>query len=299
MDIRLLETFSAVVRHHSATRAAAELGVTQPAVSVQIARLEKKIGFELFARANGRMRPTPEGLVFHAEVSKALDSIERLAQSARNIRSGQIGTLIVAGHPSASISLLPGIVARFSSARPGVVIRMITRHSNVLSQMVPAESFDIGIAELPLDEAAVRLRRFRMRCVAILPAGNLLACHARLTPGLLSGQPWVATSAAHQAALQIRNAFQDAKAEWNVVADTEMFASTCGLVASGMGCAIVDPLSASLFCTSGLEIRPFEPEISYDIGVFYARERELSTLAAAFLEDLYAALQPYTFSGDR
>jgi DNA-binding transcriptional LysR family regulator len=293
MDIKLLKTFAAVVRYNSVTRVAEELGLSQPAVSIQIARLEEQVGFELFSRINGRLRPTSAGLVFYAEVNKALGSIEHLAQSARDIRAGQLGTVTVAGHPSASISLLPDIVARFTRDRPGVVVRMLSRHSQVLRQIMPVQSFDVGIAELPLDEKAVHLRRFRMRCVAVLPTGDSLARHAVLTPELLSHQPFVGASGSQQVNFRIRQVFEEAKADLSVVADTEMFASSCGLVAGGLGCAIVDPLSARTFHGLGLEIRQFDPPIFYDIGVFHSLQREPSVLAAAFLDVLYAALEPF------
>src|SRR5882757_6286451 len=71
MDVRLLEAFRAVVDHRSVTAAAGAMGVTQPAVSTQIARLEETIGFALFERSGGRLKPTPEGLLFYAEATRA------------------------------------------------------------------------------------------------------------------------------------------------------------------------------------------------------------------------------------
>ena len=86
----------------------------------------------------------------------------------------------------------PGSSSAFVAERPGVSVRLISRHSDVVSQLLPTESFDIGIAELPLDETAVKLVRYQMRCVAILPPRHPLASRKVLTPALLSGQPMVA-----------------------------------------------------------------------------------------------------------
>ena len=154
MDLRLLEAFRAVVDHRSVTNAAAVLGVTQPAVSAQIARLEQELGFSLFDRGAGRLKPTPEGVLFYAEASKALTGIDRLTQAAEHIRTAQTGRLIIASHPSAAISLLPGLVSAFLAERPGVLVRLLSRSSDVISRLLPTESYDIGIAELPVDETA-------------------------------------------------------------------------------------------------------------------------------------------------
>ena len=77
MDLRLLEAFRAVVSNHSVTRAARVLGLTQPAVSAQLARLEAAVGFQLFLRSGGRLSLTREGEEFHREVMHALGMYER------------------------------------------------------------------------------------------------------------------------------------------------------------------------------------------------------------------------------
>lgn len=283
MDVRLLEAFRAVVDHRSVTNAAAAMGVTQPAVSAQIARLEQRLGFALFDRRRGRMRPTPEGLLFYAEANKALGGIDRLSEAAGQIRTAQAGRLIIAGHPSASISLLPPLVAAFLAERPGVLVRILSRNSDVISQLMPAESYDIGVAELPVEETSVRLMRFRMRCVAILPAKHPLKAHTILSPTVLSGYPVISLGGSRQTALRVTRAFAKAGVEWNPVAEAEYFASVCGLVASGAGWSLVDPLSAQTFRHLGLVVRTFEPTIHYEIGAFWSRERKPSILGQSFL----------------
>jgi DNA-binding transcriptional LysR family regulator len=170
--------------------------------------------------------------------------------------------------------------------RPGVLVRLLSRNSDVISRLLPSESYDIGIAELPIDETAVRLTRFRMRCVAILPAGHELGAHETLSPALLSGHPVVALARTLQTSVRVMKAFADAGAEWDSVAEAEYFASVCGLVASGAGWSIVDPLSARTFQHLGLAVRGFEPAIHYEVAAFCTREREPSVLAQSFLSML-------------
>jgi DNA-binding transcriptional LysR family regulator len=290
MDVRLLEAFRAVVDHRSVTAAAGAMGVTQPAVSTQIARLEETIGFALFERSGGRLKPTPEGLLFYAEATRVLGEVDRLETAAAQIREGEAGRLAIASHPWAAISLLPRLVADFVSTRPGVSVRLISRHSDVVSQLLPSESFDIGIAELPIDETAVTVARFQMRCVAILPPRHALASRKLLTPELLSGLPMVAPARSLQLPPKLIAAFAAAGAHLNTVVEAEFIASLCGLVAAGTGWALVDPLSAEGFSNLGLVARPFEPAILYEVGVFHRRDREPSMLAAAFLEMLEGKL---------
>ncbi|MGE5151905.1 MAG: LysR family transcriptional regulator [Rhodospirillaceae bacterium] len=290
MDVKLLEAFRAVVDSRSVTAAAQALGITQPAVSGQIAKLEESVGFALFERAGGRLKPTPEGLLFYAEASRVLGEVDRLAATTAQIREGQSGRLVIASHPAAAISILPQLVAAFVADRLGVSVRLVSRHSDVVSQLLPTEGYDIGIAELPVDETAVRLVRYQMRCVAILPPRHALASRKLLTPALLSGQPMIAPARSPQMLSRVYGTFAGADAEINAVVEAEFFASCCALVAAGTGWSLVDPLSAQSFAHLGLVTRPFEPAVLYEIGVFHRRDREPSVLAAAFLELLDSKL---------
>jgi len=290
MDVKLLEAFRAVVDSRSVTAAAQALGITQPAVSGQIAKLEESVGFPLFERGGGRLKPTPEGLLFYAEASRVLGEVDRLATTTAQIREGQSGRLVIASHPAAAISLLPPLVAAFVAERPGVSVRLVSRHSDVVSQLLPTEGYDIGIAELPVDETDVRLVRYQMRCVAILPPRHVLASRKLLTPALLSGQPMIAPARSPQMLSRVYGTFADADAQINAVVEAEFFASCCALVAAGTGWSLVDPLSAQSFSSLGLVTRQFEPAVIYEIGVFHRRDREPSVLAAAFLELLDSKL---------
>jgi DNA-binding transcriptional LysR family regulator len=242
MDVRLLEAFRAVVDHRSVTQAAAAMRVTQPTVSLQIARLEQELGFPLFDRSNGRLKPTAEGMPFYAEADKVLTGMDRVSEAARQIRTAQ-GRLIIASHPSAAISVLPVLISAFVAERPGVHVRLLSRNSDVIGRLLPSESYDVGIAELPVDDAVVRLTRFRVRCVAILSSTHPLACCPTLSPATLSGQPAVALARTLQTSARV------ALAEWSPVVEAEYFASVCGLVASGAGWSVVDRCRQRPFST--------------------------------------------------
>lgn len=295
MDPRLLETFCAVVDHQSATSAAAALGLTQPAVSTQIARLEEAVGFALFDRTGGRLKSTSEGLLFYAEAKKALSGFDRLALAADQIRGANSGHLVVASHPSAAIALLPELVANFVRSRPNVQVRMVTRASDVVSRLLSSESFEIGIAEPPIGEVALSVAKFSLRCVAVVPKTHKLAREKVLTPRLLAGEPMVATWRATLTYQRLRQAFADAGIALDICAETELFASACGIVAGGAGITLVDPLSAKAFNSPRVVIRKFAPAIPYDICVFLGREPSL--LALSFIEDVKAQLARYVDRG--
>lgn len=293
IDVRQLEAFRAVIDNRSATRAAAALGVTQPAVSGLIAKLERQVGFALFRRKRGRLEPTPEGHLFYAEVSQTLSSLDRLTQATLDIRQAQAGRLAIASNPGTAISLLPAVAAQFVRERPGVTVRLITRSSQLVKELIPAQAFDIGIAELPIDSTMVEVEKFRLRCVAALPEDHSLAAAEAVTPSLLDGQPFIAMFREHMTFHSLAKAFAEAGARWNVCAEAEFFASAGALVAGGAGVAVIDPFTAIDFEGRGVVCRPFDPVIPYEIAMFRPAHREPSLLAADFANAVKRRLEPF------
>lgn len=286
MDVRLLEAFRLVRATGSVTKAAVSLGVTQPAVSAQIARLETEIGFALFDRVGNRLRPTAQGLAFQAEVERTLGGLNDLGRAAEQIRRGMTGSLVIAGLPVAGTTLLPPVVAAFARSRPDIRIEILTRNSDVVRGMFPSRMHDIGIAELPIDRTGLVVTTYRMDCVAILPKDHPLAAHEIITPELSSEVPFIGMSREWSAHHVLGSVFAEHGARLNQVAVMEVFAGMCALVAQGVGISVVDPISAAFYEPLGIVSRPFRPSIPYDIAVFRSADRELSFVADAFLTEL-------------
>ena len=293
MDIKLLEAFCAVMESQSVTGAARMMGVTQPAVSAQIARLEAHVGFPLFERVGGRLKASPGGRRFHAEVTNALSMIDRLGDVAENIRTGSTDTLVVASHPSASISLLPEVVAELRAANPQARIRMINRTSEAVRAIFEAGGVDVAVTEWPVNLQGIDLKRYEVPTVAILPRDHPAAALPVLTPAALSGAPFIAMPDSRLIGHRIRAVFSDHGAVHEPVVESEYFSTICGLVAAGVGVSIVDRWSARSFAPLGLVVRPFEPAIRYEITVFRRADRRPSPLA----DDLLARLDRWLTHG--
>lgn len=293
MNVRLLEAFRLVQSTGSVTQAAASLGVTQPAVSAQIARLESEVGFALFDRSGARLRPTAQGRAFQVEVERTLGGLTDLRRAAARIRDGQAGSLVVAGLPIAGTALLPPVVAAFARSRPDVTIEIVTRNSDVIRGMFPSRTHDLGIAELPVDPTGLAVTIYRMDCVAILPEDHPLAAHAVITPELLSGVPFIGMSREWSAHHVLGAVFAERGARFRQVAVLEVFAGLCALVSQGVGASLVDPVSAAFYAPLGIVARPFRPAVPYDLAVFRSADREPSIIADMFLTELDRHLARY------
>jgi LysR family glycine cleavage system transcriptional activator len=119
-----LRAFEAAARHMSFTRAAAELNVTQTAISHQIRRLEEQLGLTLFVRRNRTLELTREARDYLPSIRSAFADLHRA--TARLRRSDHEGRLTVSTTASLATKWLVSRVAAFQDANPGIEVRITT-----------------------------------------------------------------------------------------------------------------------------------------------------------------------------
>lgn len=293
MNLRQLECFRAVLSAGTMIRAAEILGISQPAVSNLIAALEREVGFALFRRLNGRLRPTPEAGYFYEEVDRALESFDKAAQTAKDIRETKFGQLVIASYPGIAIDFLPMVISKLLLKRPNVRFRLVSRSSQIVREFIQAQRFDIGIAELPVEHPAVRTESLSFHCVCVLPSGHPLTAKRVIGPKDLDGVPFICLFRDHMTYQRLGNAFAAANSNWNVVAETQYFATACSFVKYGAGVSVVDPFTAANYAKKGLVRRPFEPTIHYDVGILYPADRVRSRLLEEFVALFKKEIQMY------
>src|SRR3712207_2784284 len=123
-----LRAFAAVARRRSFSRAAAELYVSQPAVSRHVAALEEELGVALVVRDRRGATLTPAGELVAGFVHRA-EALLANARRAVESMDAQSGTLAIAASGTPGTYVLPEIVARFHELHPGVDVRLTVSHS--------------------------------------------------------------------------------------------------------------------------------------------------------------------------
>jgi len=119
-----LRAFEAAARHLSFTRAAADLNVTQTAISHQIRRLEEQLGLTLFIRRNRTLELTREALDYLPSIRSAFADLHRATAKLR--RNDREGRLTVSTTASLATKWLISRVAAFQDANPGIEVRIST-----------------------------------------------------------------------------------------------------------------------------------------------------------------------------
>ena len=172
MDLQLahVRTLEVVARHGSFSRAAAELNLTQPAVSMHVSQLEQRLGLPLLERLGKRAFPTRAGEVLLAHAARAVAELEAGVAMVQRLRGIVAGRVRIGTSASISIYLLPPVLRRVRARHPDVELVVVTGNAPEIARAVVANALDLGIVSLPVrDRELTVLPFYRDELVAIAP----------------------------------------------------------------------------------------------------------------------------------
>lgn len=152
MELRHLRYFVAVAEELNFSRAAARMGIVQPALSRQIAQLEGIVGGPLFTRTKRRVELTEAGELFLDQARTALAQVDKAVEAGRSAAAGQLGSLSVAVSSTSMFNAQPAQLLRAYRARwPGVEIVLHEMWTATQVAELAAERIDAGFLHLDTD----------------------------------------------------------------------------------------------------------------------------------------------------
>ena len=286
LQFRQIQAFHSIMDTGTVTRAAKRLGISQPGVSNLISILEHELGFALFTRISGRLHPTAEAYRLASSTETVIAGFEQLSRQARAIRSLDIGKLDVAGLPELSIAFIPQAIHAFVQDKPDINISFQTRSSTLIQQMVSDRIVEIGVAEAPIEHDNLASETFSYECFCVLPEDHKLAIKAVITPEDLHGEPLITLGPGHMTYHRLREIFSARNCVWNDRCQTRLFHTALVFVQGGLGVALVDPFTIAAQETKNIVVRRFDPAVSFDLAIIWARDKPVSVLGQAFIQQL-------------
>jgi DNA-binding transcriptional LysR family regulator len=177
MDTRQLAAFCAVVDRKSFSLAAEQLGVTQPAVSLQIRSLENRLGQRLLDRSGRRVEPTEAGRRLYRSAQRLLALEEQLLQDVAGNGDGELGGRLEIGcstGPGATV--LPLLLCQFQEAHRGVAISLSVNDTQHVIDLVADRELELGVVGAATRHRGVTFEPFFRDEVALaVPADHRFA----------------------------------------------------------------------------------------------------------------------------
>ena len=146
MDTRQLAAFCAVVERKSFSQAAEHLGVTQPAVSLQVRALEKRLGRQLLDRSGRRVEPTEAGLRLYRGAQRLLALEEQLVDEVAGEDEGPLrGRLELGASSGPGETVLPLLLCEFQRLHPDVTVALSVSDTHTVVELVAERELELGV----------------------------------------------------------------------------------------------------------------------------------------------------------
>ena len=145
MDLRQIQYFVALFEERSITKAARRLNVVQPAISMQIGRLEKSFKTKLFERTSRGVIPTDIGRAYYGLCQKILGEVHEARRYLQESSGKVTGDLTVGLMPSVANSVLPEVLASYKEAFPDVTLRIVEAYSGSLMDALLSGRIDLAV----------------------------------------------------------------------------------------------------------------------------------------------------------
>ena len=289
MNISLpqLKAFAAVARQKSFTRAAAELGLTQSAISRSVRELEDEIDQRLFDRTTRQVELTDAGEHLSQRICHLIEEVEQTLRESQGAARPCQGAVQIASDPVLSSMSLPGWLAGCRAAWPGIGISLKDRSHEAVLQCVRSGEVDFGIATNPQSGDDLYCEGL---CVdpfhAVLPSQHPLATRETVGWGDLNDAN-VLMLDQHSG---IQPAVEQAFGVYHVRAGSLQvlghFAAIFGMVALGLGIGIVPSRAQAAGLGPAAVMRPLRPQVTSSVMLVRRKSRSLKPNAAAIWDAL-------------
>ncbi len=276
LNLDYLRTFLDVLESGSFSATAKRMDLTQPAVSVQVRQLEKRLGVRLVERTGRAVRPTAAGVEL-AENAARIDALVSAAvEGMARHATGVVGRVRIGTGATACIFLLPPVLRDLRRRFPTIEITVSTGNTADIARAIDDNTIDVGLVTLPVagrmfDIAPLLVDEF----VAIAPPGMRLS--ARMTAEALAKLPVLLFEPGGNTRRIGDEWFARAGVTLRPVMSLGSVEAIKELVRAGLGCAVLPGMAVRKEKDrKGLVVRPLYPKLQRTLALVVRHDKPLS-----------------------
>jgi len=288
---REIEIFRVVMTSGSATRAAKVLGLSQPAISMSLRRLEEQAGISLFRRTGGKLQPTQEAAALLLEVQQHFIGMEVIEHRLRTLKQFGAGRVRVASFPGLGVGFLPRVLAELKEERERTLVSLQVMSSRDVRRSVLRGEVELGLVADDVPVSGLEHTLFaRYFGVVALPAGHPLAASSVITPAQIARHPFVALNPDDTVSMRLDAICRREGVQLRTAIETTYTISLCEMVRNGIGIAIVNPITAFDYLHAGLVFRPFSERLDFEARTVWPAGHAHASFVRALLPAMRARL---------
>ncbi|MBT8152691.1 LysR family transcriptional regulator, partial [Epibacterium ulvae] len=274
------EAFRALIQAGTATAAAAQLGVSQSAISRSIASLETRQGRLFFERIAGRLQPTQEALVLNRRLDSLFDALDLIDGPSEPVSE----TLRLIAPPSFAQRFLVSHINRFLQINPHYYVSFeVSTNDDAVTGILDGR-FDLAICGVDASRAGVKLMSYRsVTAVCAMSLDHPFATRSEISPADLDGQNLIALTRRHVRRGQLDRLLNQEQAKPNVVAEVSTSYAAADLAREGMGIAVINPFPLYHYRSREMAFVRFNSPIGYKVHFAVSSQQPVPRIAHAFM----------------
>jgi DNA-binding transcriptional LysR family regulator len=287
LNLNHLHTFSRVVACGSFSAAAHQLGLTQPAVSLQVRQLEQRLNLRLIERVGKRLKPTSAGAVLMEHVTRIDAAVEAALLDLSSHAQGIAGTVAIGTGATACIHLLPPLLRSLKQRFPALDVRVSTGNTDGVLKAVEDNRLDLALVTLPAAGRSLAVTPLLEDEFVAIFAANEPRVPPGMTPMALADLPLVVFEAGSGTRLLIDEWFFKEGLRIKPVMELGSIEAIKEMVAAGLGYSIVPSMAvASQHHRRGLQVRPLTPMLTRTLGIVLRQDKPVSKALRQVIEVL-------------
>ncbi|MBL8042754.1 MAG: LysR family transcriptional regulator [Nitrospira sp.] len=301
MELRQIHYFMAVATHQNFSRAAEQVHVSQPSLSIQIGGLERELGTRLFDRLGRKVVLTQAGELFRVHAERALRELDQAAQVVHELLGAKRGRLVVGTLSTVNSYLIAPLVSRFKQRFPEIHLQVHAQPSSDIVNGLLANRLDIGICLLPLTHPHMTTVPLFQERLALIAPTSMSIGKSRARMQDLARLPLVLMPVDYCLRKMVEAECAKAGVHPQVVLEMSSPEGILQAVAEGTGATILPELYVrSRLPAARLQVIDlYDPTPSHTVGLAYLTKRyrglaaeEFATLCQSTMQDLQATVAP-------
>jgi LysR family nitrogen assimilation transcriptional regulator len=283
MDLKQIEYFLRVAERRSFSRAAEQLGISQPSLSRQVGLLEEELKQHLFVRNGRGVEPTEAGLRFMEHARALLALADRAREDLQSLRESPSGKVVIGLPPRVAVVATPPLLQAFRQAYPAAAITVAEGLSAQVREWLLAGRVDLALLYDPPPSPQLTYESlFREELVLVRAGLGQTPLPPQVTVARLGEYPLILPSLPNAIRTLVESVCRAQGTRLNVVAEIDAVHTILELAAMGHACAILPRSSVrSTGAAAPLSVAAItRPRIRNDLVLATPRNRPMTRLAA-------------------
>lgn len=271
-----LQTFVLALDLGSFSAAAKQLDVSQPAVSLQVRELERRLESRLIERVGRRLTPTAAGTTLLGYARSILELSVQAADATRSLSDGVQGSVRLGAGATACLHLLPPLLGKLRKEYPALQVSVTTGNMEEVVRKVEQNALDFALVTLPASGRALAITPVMLDPFVMIGASTGRPLPARITPVQASSLPMILFEAGTNTRRQVDEWLRTSGIQVRPVMELGDVEAIKEMVSAGLGYSIVPGMAIRRSEMRSIQMRSLHPRASRKLGLVIRHDKPLT-----------------------